>query len=170
MITLDQWTDNPDLSWYYEGELIYSGGIPAPDALFDRLLSKIEIVCECWESRGYPDKDGYSRLYAGLVYANNRPKVTKAHRFFLSLVLGRKLLPGMKALHRCDNPPCVRPDHLYEGTQEDNERDKLERGHNVNANKTHCPRNHEYTLANTYTSPKGERRCRQCKNLLRRKL
>jgi hypothetical protein len=37
---------------------------------------------------------------------------------------------GKKALHKCDNPPCVRPSHLYLGTQLDNARDRDTRGRN----------------------------------------
>lgn len=32
---------------------------------------------------------------------------------------------GQRALHQCDNPPCIRPDHLFLGTQADNVRDMV---------------------------------------------
>jgi HNH endonuclease len=48
-------------------------------------------------------------------------------RIVLEAVLGRPLGAGMFALHRCDRPKCVRPDHLYEGTHEQNVRDREER-------------------------------------------
>ena len=35
---------------------------------------------------------------------------------------------GMQVLHRCDNPPCVRPDHLFLGTNKDNVDDKMAKG------------------------------------------
>ena len=34
---------------------------------------------------------------------------------------------------------------------------------NANAEKTHCPQGHEYTALNTYTCPRGKRRCRTCR-------
>lgn len=47
----------------------------------------------------------------------------RAHRVALEIRLGRKLLPGLVACHTCDVDNCVNPDHLWEGTQEDNLKD-----------------------------------------------
>lgn len=51
-----------------------------------------------------------------------------AHRYALSQRLGRDLLPGAMACHKCDTPACVNPDHLYEGTLLENVRDAVVRG------------------------------------------
>ncbi len=56
-------------------------------------------------------------------------KRVRAHRWSLAQTLGRPVT-GL-VCHRCDNPPCVRPSHLYEGTLESNREDyyaKLRRG------------------------------------------
>ena len=50
------------------------------------------------------------------------------HRSALQVVLGRSIRPGLYACHTCDNKQCVSPDHLYEGTPQDNVRDKVQRG------------------------------------------
>ena len=49
-------------------------------------------------------------------------------RLVLEAKLGRPLLPGMLACHTCDVPLCVREDHLFEGTNQDNQIDAREKG------------------------------------------
>jgi transposase len=54
-----------------------------------------------------------------------------AHR--LSLALAQETKPALQVLHRCDNPACVRPSHLFQGTAADNMQDMLRKGRNANA-------------------------------------
>ena len=51
-----------------------------------------------------------------------------AHRVAWELAYGCSIGEGLVIRHTCDNPPCVRPDHLLEGTVADNARDARERG------------------------------------------
>jgi hypothetical protein len=76
---------------------------------------------ECHEWKYSRDIEGYGRFsYNG--------KQVKAHRFALELKLGRPLDEDMFACHTCDNPPCVNPDHLFEGSAKDNVEDMLSKG------------------------------------------
>lgn len=68
--------------------------------------------------------------------------------------------------HHCDNPPCVNPAHLYEGTPLDNQRDAWSR-HRAGAQQaTHCLNGHEWTAENTvlgmFKDRPWIRRCRAC--------
>lgn len=54
--------------------------------------------------------------------------VMYAHRYALQQRLGRELSDGECALHRCDNPCCVNPAHLFVGTMADNTRDMVAKG------------------------------------------
>lgn len=92
-----------------------------------------------------------------------------AHRWALEHSLGRPLAADESALHRCDNPPCVNPLHLYAGTQADNMQDCTRRGRLVNPiaeakrAQTHCAKGHEFTPENTYIKSSGHRQCRTCR-------
>ena len=73
---------------------------------------------------------------------------------------------GMYVCHSCDNPPCIRLEHLFLGTPGDNTADMMAKGRrgrcDGNSPKTHCPANHEYTKENTYTW-QGMRHCKMCR-------
>lgn len=74
---------------------------------------------DCWRWVPPLQSNGYAQFSI-----NQRP--VWAHRFSFFLTHGR--YPEPVGRHTCDNPPCVRPDHIIEGTQADNMRDCVERG------------------------------------------
>lgn len=73
----------------------------------------------CWEWQGLRDGNGY-----GLFGVANRNH--GAHRASWEIANG-PIPDGLMVRHDCDNPPCVRPDHLRLGTALDNARDAMER-------------------------------------------
>ena len=74
----------------------------------------------CWIWCGYANSNGY-----GIIHAHNRTML--ATHISLELI-GRPLPRGLHALHHCDNPPCVNPDHLFPGTDMDNYQDSIRKG------------------------------------------
>ncbi len=82
---------------------------------------------ECWEWKACKTK-GY-----GLIRIEG--KNIKAHRVSLQIKLGREIVEGLVAKHCCDNPSCVNPNHLTEGTQSENLKEAYERGRRVLSSK-----------------------------------
>ena len=118
----------------------------------------------CWIWTGSKDKDGY-----GLFHA--RPNHQKAHRFSYELfkgAIGKDLL----VCHKCDNPSCVNPKHLWLGTYHDNLKDMYNKGNEKPPyrNVTHCLNGHEFNKENTYKPPrsKTKRVCRECQRIRNR--
>lgn len=87
---------------------------------FERFWSKVDKSGECWLWIASRLSGGYGQFQMG-----GRPHA--AHRAAWILANG-PIPPGLHVLHSCDNPPCVRLDHLRLGTVADNMRDKALRG------------------------------------------
>ena len=85
-------------------------------SLFERIGSRLDKTGQCWEWTGSKDKKGYGRINVG-----NKPMLV--HRAFFECVSG-PLKEGDHVLHRCDNPSCARPEHLFVGDHLMNMQDK----------------------------------------------
>src|SRR5262245_17140536 len=85
-------------------------------------------------------------------YAMTRTPKNRKELRVSRLILAAKLMRSLKenALHTCDTPSCINPDHLFEGTIGDNNRDKTAKGRHHNSKKTHCKWGHAFTTKNTY--------------------
>lgn len=87
-------------------------------SLEDRFWSKVDRQpFGCWEWTGAKAPHGYGALTV-------RRKVVRAHRVSWEMCNG-PIGSNLNVLHRCDNPPCVRPSHLFLGTQLDNALDMM---------------------------------------------
>ena len=75
----------------------------------------------CWTWTGWKDKNGYGGFWF-------KGKTERSHRISFFLTHGR--MPHPLGLHSCDNPPCVRPDHLFLGTLADNTQDMINKRRN----------------------------------------
>jgi hypothetical protein len=89
----------------------------------------------------------------------------RAHRVAWEMTHGRRFPAGMDACHTCDNPLCVRPDHIFPGTKSDNARDAYMKGrlYNPQSVKTHCPKGHPLFGQNLYLGRDGKRYCKACR-------
>jgi hypothetical protein len=92
---------------------------------FSAYVEKIPFV-ECWIWSGPSDKKGYGRLKVA------PGRALSAHRVSWEMANGPipkgRGYHGTCVLHRCDNPPCVNPAHLFLGTSGDNMADKTQKG------------------------------------------
>lgn len=107
---------------------------------------------DCWEGFGTKNAQGY------MIFRVNGSNCL-AHR--LSYFIHHGTLPeNLLVCHKCDNPPCVNPNHLFLGTRGDNARDCSSKGRFPTQARTHCPQGHEYSEENTYINKLGHRVCR----------
>ena len=95
---------------------------PEPATFERRFWSKVMQSTNCWLWIGHRNRfNGYGYM------RTNEGKHVLAHRASWALSHG-DIPAGFSVLHKCDNRLCVRPDHLFLGTQSDNVRDMVEKG------------------------------------------
>lgn len=93
------------------------------DADIERFWSKVDKTDGCWGWAGGKNAQGYGQFYF-------RDSWVLAHR--ASWMIANGPIPkGMFVCHHCDNPQCVRPDHLFAGTNLDNVRDSVRKGRHI---------------------------------------
>jgi hypothetical protein len=117
----------------------------------EKFEQRFERGSGCWNWTGTIEGYGYGVL-------DHNWKRYRAHVLALEFD-GRPVPKGMVACHHCDNPRCVRPDHLYVGTVKDNAIDAKERGRLRTGSHHHNSRLTEGAVAemrSVYTGKRGD--------------
>ena len=125
-----------------------------------RFWAKVFKTPNCWFWLGALDTSGY-----GIVTVNGRHRMAT----HLSWFIAKGEWPKEQLLHDCDIRQCIRPSHLFEGTNLENIRDAVRKGSHESswrAEQIHCKYGHEFSKENTAVRS-GRRCCKACERLYR---
>jgi hypothetical protein len=135
--------------------------------LIERFFQKVDKsgsdkYPDCWIWKG----GRTSKDYGSFKYYQETSAIgahVSSHLFHIG-----EVPKGMLVCHRCDNPPCVNPEHLFLDTHSGNMKDMVKKGRNGSTSKrqTHCRRGHELDVVGVRIqnrkNGKIDRSCREC--------
>jgi hypothetical protein len=90
----------------------------------DKSVIHYKGLRRCWEWTGKTNHSGYGRF---MVKTPSKRFTARAHRIAWALTHG-DIPDGVLVCHKCDNPKCVNPGHLFLGDHIANQRDKMDKG------------------------------------------
>lgn len=100
--------------------LLISSSLKADLEIIDRIVGRIFVVGECWLVEGCRGKSGHIKI-------ENHGRPIYVHRAIWAWLNGA-IPDGVEVCHRCDDGQCVRPSHLFAGSQIDNIADMRAKG------------------------------------------
>ncbi len=116
-----------------------------------------KVKGSCWLWGGAKNRKGYGmvskKFFGGQQYV---------HRVSYLQAIGF-IPPGILVCHHCDTPSCLNPEHLFLGTNSENQIDSVKKGRHWSTRKTHCLKGHSLTGGNLYVCPRGFRECKTCR-------
>lgn len=133
--------------------------------LIERFNSKVIRmgIDECWGWNAAKDNQGYGRIGMRTVRGK---RAVQASRVSWMLFVG-DIPEGLSVCHRCDNPECTNPKHLFLGTPKQNTLDMVAKGRCMSGKRfsirTHCKNGHEFSLDNT-KQVGNVRKCKTCQS------
>ena len=90
------------------------------NSVVEKFWSLVRKTDRCWLWCGWKGDRGYGRFVIdGVRYRSHR---------LAWWINGKEIPDGMLVCHRCDEPSCVKPDHLFVGTSKENTRDMVQKG------------------------------------------